>query len=532
MTRKTIAIGIACIALILVFWLAWPNRQSRTATSPTAPDSPAAEESQDLRTGTSRAGGDEAGRPASDENPSDTEVLRRRAEGRSAADAAESGFSDWDRTRQVRIAGYVFSSYDGDPISNVLVRLTDDKAGTRQEVASGKDGHFLLLASNGVYQLYIRHPDYRAAGINSLVAQTDRTDLRFELIPVWRVSGRVRDALGETIAGAGVWLKPQGEEQRFSSRMSTDEQGRFLFERGVVAGPYEIGASHARLKSPPPSTLNVPEELEIDLVLQPADLDRLSRISGHVRDDQGTPVPGVRIIAGSDDDSTALANAFTDASGRYQIDALRPGSVTLNCLPDGFSHADRQIQLSGGDYRVDFSVLATEDFQGRIVDEGRNPVAKAIIHLREARLGAFSDQNGTFYWKEIPPGHYRLTVEASDFMPFATELSFPHPAQHEFTLRKGLVLRGAVSRIDGSSVAKFLMVLSRRSDNATLKWGRFDSPDGRFEITGLAPGDYTISMKVEEMQYQAPLHLESDAEVLLLLNPADPRAPLTIVGGQ
>ncbi len=68
-------------------------------------------------------------------------------------------------------------------------------------------------------------------------------------------------------------------------------------------------------------------------------------VSGRVLDPQGNPVPGAGFSAIADDhEGAGLADAHTDAGGRYQF-RLPAGTAKLyfNSLPDGFNYPDPQI---------------------------------------------------------------------------------------------------------------------------------------------------------------------------------------------
>src|SRR6516162_8269826 len=78
-------------------------------------------------------------------------------------------------------------------------------------------------------------------------------------------------------------------------------------------------------------------------------------ITGIVKDTQGAVVPGVTVEAASPVLIEKVRSAITDASGRYVISDLRPGTYTVTFTLTGFSTVKREgVELVGtGTFTVD-----------------------------------------------------------------------------------------------------------------------------------------------------------------------------------
>src|SRR5919108_1994049 len=83
------------------------------------------------------------------------------------------------------------------------------------------------------------------------------------------------------------------------------------------------------------------------LVPSPARAQQAS-ISGLVRDTSGAVLPGVTVEATSPALIEGVRTAVTDGTGRYAIEALRPGPYVVTFTLPGFAKVQREgIQLTG-----------------------------------------------------------------------------------------------------------------------------------------------------------------------------------------
>jgi protocatechuate 3,4-dioxygenase beta subunit len=93
------------------------------------------------------------------------------------------------------------------------------------------------------------------------------------------------------------------------------------------------------------------------------------RISGRVMDDRGSPVAAARVFAERVSTGVREAGAparddrpqaFTDATGRYELVGLHPGDYLIKVAP-GRSHGDARTNATAGRQDVDLTVPRTHD---------------------------------------------------------------------------------------------------------------------------------------------------------------------------
>ena len=252
-----------------------------------------------------------------------------------------------------------------------------------------------------------------------------------------------------------------------------------------------------------------------------------------------------------------VKTAVTDTQGRYEFRDLPAGRVNLSVSKSGFldtkygqSHPaerGRPIELADGQVRdkVDVTLMRGGAISGRILDEFGDPVPDATVaamrirhasgKLRLVSAGRTSITNdlGTFRVFGLPPGEYYVTAtsRSNEFMhgmqvppgvpiPGNNSSGFaatyypntPNPADAQ---RIALTVGQEVSvdvqmsparlaRITGNAVssdgkpispAMVMLVPTAMEDIGMMGGGGETDKDGKFTISGVAPGDYIVQVQ-------------------------------------
>lgn len=129
-------------------------------------------------------------------------------------------------------------------------------------------------------------------------------------------------------------------------------------------------------------------------------------------------VPGAKIII----DGADKKEVRTDAKGAYRVDSLPAGDYTVKILlPENMTSGQTEKKISlatGGCAVVSFWLENDGRLNGRVFNPQGLPVNNAQIYLVEADKeqyrghwdSAFSDAEGRYAFKRIPPGRYVLLI--------------------------------------------------------------------------------------------------------------------------
>ena len=223
-----------------------------------------------------------------------------------------------------------------------------------------------------------------------------------------RLEGRVLHASGAPAADSEV-LALAGEQIAARGRSGADGAWRL---DDLPGGEYVLLARAGVSASAPlgPIPLTPGETLgALDLHLEPA-----ASLAGTVRDAvSGEAIEGASLhVAG--------ASSRTDRAGRFRLDALPPGPVTLRASAPGYEQRTQALTLAGRVSGLEIGLRRGGTLGGRVVGEG-GPVAGAIVRAYRYGLGAHapgeaaatSGADGSFSI-EVPAGQVELEAVAPD----------------------------------------------------------------------------------------------------------------------
>jgi len=241
------------------------------------------------------------------------------------------------------------------------------------------------------------------------------------------------------------------------------------------------------------------------------------------------PVPRVKLTVRTGG-ATRVERSGPD--GRYRLRGLRPGELELKAdEPRHVPWTREGLRLARGEARtLDVPLTLGATLAGRVVDEAGRPVADAkgsvsrnlggvaalLAGLRGERPSFRSRADGSFTASRLAPGenqslsvthpeHERAVLGGVALTPGGTKAGLL------VTLRRGAALAGTVKDAEGNPIPgaevaltqSFTVRSGRGGGRAMLRLvgGGGDLPrtqsgaDGRFELRGLAGGDYTLRVK-------------------------------------
>jgi len=268
------------------------------------------------------------------------------------------------------------------------------------------------------------------ADLRGAVGATETVNLQSRLqAPGTVVSGRVLNADGTPAAKAVVMFVgmppskpfmtcPQMVDEIILSSVLTDGDGfyEFRFAReGDCGNPYAIAVkdpSNGVLHSVRSFVRYAGERLVYDFVFYGA-----GTVSGTVYDLSGQPVPEANVYAMSGTDNQVSGRAVSDGDGRYTINGITVGAVTVRAvrgsglglaagnIDSAGSTATINVTLDGGAVQVSGTVRQT------VNGGGLTPVPGVPVtyYTNGTPVGySITGHDGTYSISDMPVGQYRV----------------------------------------------------------------------------------------------------------------------------
>lgn len=284
----------------------------------------------------------------------------------------------------------------------------------------------------------------------------------------------------------------------------------------------------------------------------PADAKTSASIAGIVVKDPGNqPLKKAAVQVVPDEEGGSTYTAVSDPEGHFEINSLQPGRYRIFVERTGFIEVDKDgrrlpgtaLSLAAGQSIKDLQLhmLPAAIVTGRVVDEDGDPMANvevSILHygyssghreleqqrsertndVGEFRIGGLL--SGRYFVSASPPPDFSSAPPAKEksenpdktdmgyvttYYPGTTDRSQAtplelHPGDEipiDFTLvpTRTFRVRGSVvgTRGAGDATGRAVVMLHPKEFNQIFSAAEVDK-DGNFEIRGVAPGSYTVTV--------------------------------------
>ena len=274
---------------------------------------------------------------------------------------------------------------------------------------------------------------------------------------------------------------------------------------GMDAGTYTVVARVPGLA--PGITANVvvgsEGETRADVTLRPG-----GRVTGRLVTSSERPVAGrvrVQEVGGSPlpNDVQELLQADAGADGRFQVEAVPPGPITLVASGRGVAPTRVDTDVRGEGSVTDVGEVVLDPgvtIEGHVRDRSGNAIADANIYgWRLGRMSAgvtpqaVTDGDGAYTLAGLTEGTYQLTVSAPGFAPARLKAEAGSP-NADVTLGTGGSITGVVVDELGRAIESFDLNAHEKGGNA---WDPSGDPgsyksvvaeDGRFILEDVGEG--------------------------------------------
>ncbi|HET7436985.1 MAG TPA: carboxypeptidase-like regulatory domain-containing protein [Thermoanaerobaculia bacterium] len=368
-------------------------------------------------------------------------------------------------------------------------------------VSTGPDGSFSLTdLSPGTLRVNFTKQDDFIEQSRNLTAPA--RDVVIELPAGGRVTGRVVDKNTKqplTSFSAGISMSRGGGGMMMISppqmKNFTSDDGSFTLDN-VPAGPMTIMASAPGYVTARVPNITVEEGKTVSNVEVP--LDSGSRIVGRVTGPNGAALSGVTVRQSGNDPLARAARfmgdggATTDASGEFAIEAVEPGQKTLEFSHPKYLDAEKTVNVTGREVRVDMQLSSGMDVRGVVVTEGGVPVSDAIVSASSG-TGTFqrarSDANGAFDLSSMSPGRYTFEAEKAGLASASLQdFDISSGGTVRLVMSAGATIYGHVSGLSAAELNDAVVEARAPSTSATA---RVDSA-GNYRIEGAPSGTVRV----------------------------------------
>ena len=391
-------------------------------------------------------------------------------------------------------------------------------AGRDPAGVSAADGFFRVTdrAAGEKVDLVARKEGYGTGRLSGVTAPTVEP-VTLTLAPASTVRGRVADDDGEPVSGAHVFLMVEraGSGFAFQSMAGTGDSGddgRFAIE-GVEPGTVRLTVSASGYLPLERSGVEVPagKDLEgLELVVRAG-----AAVVGTVFAPDGGPAVSAQVRVVSEEDRGNSIVFFddggvTDGDGNYRLGGVPVGEHTIEATHADYDRGVAGLTVRPGENRLDLRLGGGRQVSGRVVAPLGEPAGGANVFLSPqgrfwgSEHSATSDDAGQFTIDGVPDGVYDVIATHPDFgdgrAASPVTIAGAPVAGVTVELSAGASVVGALR---GLSLAELSRVrVSAYQEGQRWRDGSV-SYDGRYRVAGLAPGEWTVSARVDGAGRQA-----------------------------
>lgn len=434
----------------------------------------------------------------------------------------------------------VVSDATGGVIEGALVRLTPVSGVVALRRLDGfgtlcaEDGTYAVHVAPGRYRMDVSHPDYATDTRTVEVGAGPQTQ-DFALVPMGVIEGVVRQREGgEAVPGA--WVSWQRERQETivpghrmarvdgSGMVRADDQGRFVV-RGLSPGAISLRARAPGAASEAPRVVPLAmAEHVTDVEVRVASAEDLrGRVVAKDDPEQGIAGATVTLVP----DERGGPRATTDAEGRFVLTGVLSGSYAVMARASGWGYASAEVVIGeggaeGGPEPILLELEEAPAIRGRVEPP---TAARVSIEMRaeNMRMGmgrgggmllmasgneTETGEDGRFELEVVAPGPTTVVARVADGRAGETTVEVGPDGVDEVVVRlePRSTVRGEVRNASGDAVPQANVSLTRAREPGAPEFrltvnGRdmgaelgTTTEDGRFEIGGVAAGDYEVQV--------------------------------------
>jgi protocatechuate 3,4-dioxygenase beta subunit len=432
------------------------------------------------------------------------DVTVYKADGSRATKAVEVPSSDVliELPDAITLRGRVVDAETSKPISDFMLGVT-----TSQPGGAGKSPYH---AEDGSFEVEAVPVDGLALAVSAagyaeskklvdLVEGEEPEPVEIGLARGIRVHGTVKDESGRPLEGVSVGYDKHivmgrtGSMTMRESQVTTDANGTFSFD-SVSPGKAQFGFSKQ-------GYLRTDRTIEATGREQRLDVEMSTGVAlrGIVVDESGAPVAGANVRGTTSGASRVGAGMRTVADGRFTLEPLEPGRVTVYAGATGYADTVmRDVETaSTPELRIVMERGAT--VEGRVSGIEGSAMQEVALEIGDEQYERRVNPAGEFRIEGVRPG--RIVVAAytrvgqgyRSARPLEIDLAVGETARVEIEFVEGNVVRGVVTLGEMPLAGASIRFRPKDTYAGGYVSTRADA-DGRYEAVGLVDGDYRVTV--------------------------------------
>ncbi|MBD7965920.1 carboxypeptidase regulatory-like domain-containing protein [Fictibacillus norfolkensis] len=391
----------------------------------------------------------------------------------------------------------------GVPLTNASVRLVNENDIEIGNGSTNLDGIYEIGdLPPGYYTVIVGLDGYSSSTSGVSLQPGDQlTGINVSLTPLGgTITGNVVDEFGEPLPGTLItFLTPEGIP---IIATNANDQGNFSSIL-LDPGTYTVIATSPYYFQSQLGVIVLPDETStLNFVLNSVG----GQITGVVVDENGNPIlgsfPSIRLL----NVNGVLLQSFTAlADGRFVFSQLPEGAYQINVRAENYQAVTVGAFVNNGEVSNLIVSLPEErgSVEGVIVNASSgNPLPGSFVELRDTRgiliSKVTSDQAGIFRFIDLPPGSVNIRASAPGFgsESIGSIISAGEVTNAQLNLSPLLGnLNGTILDNTGNPIgtASVQIIDSTGTPIVTVLTDAL----GKYEVSGLSPGQYTITASAD-----------------------------------
>ena len=315
---------------------------------------------------------------------------------------------------------------DGSSVSEILVKLLDEKGSELERTYSNEKGKYkFLLKPDETYVLIAS--DVGLGAVDTILTDSTwngKKDVDLILKPTNTAQGRVTKPDGSIASNTRMELLDAEGNILLVSK--TDENGfyQFVLDEGKK---YEIVGIGEKLRGS-----EIIETNDSYDTVGSTDIELKSTgifVEGTIRNEDGTSASGV-IVEIFDEDGKLVEQVTSDENGNYRFEIEKNTNYQIIAEKEGFSGLENIFTGVNWDSsnRLDIALKPKGNQNYAYVTESKNNkpldgVKVTLIDLNtEKKIVAYSDENGRFGFNLTPNSDYTVKFEKDNYFPKSIDI--------------------------------------------------------------------------------------------------------------